>query len=190
MKTGMIIAGAFAMLSFLFSPTSAGPIVDAAAKAEALADEGKRLDAVLAMDAAVARLWDKVQLTYIETLFVSARPKAYGVYDLRENNTFKAGEEMIVYTELIGYGYGRDEDYFTVLLKADMEVKSEAGKVLGGQKDFITLSHRSRVPAREFFAVIIYNFSDIAPGKYILTTKLKDQNSDQWASFDLPFEIQ
>ncbi len=190
MNTGFAIAGILTA-TLLATPTAfAGPVVDAAAKAEALADEGKRLDAVLALDAVVARLWDKVQLTFVETLFVSDRPKSYGVYNPRPNSIFKPGEDMTIYAEFIGYEFGRDGDYFTIGLKADTEVKSEAGKLIGGQKEFLTLSHRSRVPAREFFAVITYSFSGLAPGKYVVTTKLNDQNSDQWASFDLPFEIE
>ena len=187
-----------ALLAFVFgvfvlsssSNAQAGPIVDEAAKAEALIAEGKGVDAVIAMDTAVAKLWDQLPLTFMEAMFVKERPTAYGVYDRRETSVFKPGEDMIVYMEMAGYEYGRDGDFFVIDMTADVDVKTAAGKRLGGQKDFVKLGLRSRIPNREFFGVVVYQFEGLAKGEYVATTTIKDKQSGDEAVFDLPFQIQ
>ncbi len=184
---------AFAFGVFVLSSSSnalAGPIVDEAAKAEALIAEGKGVDAVIAMDTAVAKLWDQLPLTFMEAMFVKERPTAYGVYDRRANSIFKPGEDMIVYMEMAGYEYGRDGDFFVIDMTADVDVKTAAGKRLGGQKDFVKLGLRSRIPNREFFGVVVYQFEGLAKGEYVATTTIKDKQSGDEAVFDLPFQIQ
>ncbi|MCP5083393.1 MAG: hypothetical protein GY948_17035 [Alphaproteobacteria bacterium] len=172
------------------SSALAGPIVDEAAKAEALIAEGKGVDAVIAMDTAVAKLWDQLPLTFMEAMFVQTRPTAYGVYDRRASSLFKPGEDMIVYMEMAGYEYGRDGDFFVIDMTADVDVKTAAGKRLGGQKDFVKLGLRSRIPNREFFGVVVYQFEGLAKGEYVATTTIKDKQSGDEAVFDLPFQIQ
>lgn len=184
---------AFVFGVFVLSSSSnaqAGPIVDEAAKAEALIAEGKGVDAVIAMDTAIAKLWDQLPLTFMEAMFVKDRPTAYGVYDRRANSAFKPGEDMIVYMEMAGYEYGRDGDFFVIDMTADVEVKTAAGKRLGGQKDFVKLGLRSRIPNREFFGVVVYQFEGLATGEYVATTTIKDKQSGDEAVFDLPFQIQ
>lgn len=183
-----IIFGVYLLSSS--SNAKAGPIVDEAAKAEALIAEGKGVDAVIAMDTAVAKLWDQLPLTFMEAMFVQTRPTAYGVYDRRENSTFTSGEDMIVYMEMAGYEYGREGDFFIIDMTADVEVKTAEGKRLGGQKDFVQLGLRSRIPNREFFGVVVYQFEGLAKGDYIATTTVKDKKSGDEAVFDLPFQIQ
>ncbi len=172
------------------SNVTAGPIVEEASKAEALIEQGRGIDAVIAMDTAVAKLWDKLPLTFMEAMFVKTRPTAYGVYDRRETSVFKPGEDMIVYMEMAGYEYGRDGDFFLIDMSADVEVKTAAGKRLGGQKDFVKLGLRSRIPNREFFGVVVYQFEGLATGDYIASTTIKDKHSGDAAVFDLPFKIQ
>ena len=166
----------------------AGSITDAAAKAETLADEGKALDAILAMDVAVQKLWDKVEFNFNDVLFVEKPPQGYGIYEPRVSSTCKSGDDMILYMEMVGYNYIRDGKFFKAEL--DMQVKDASGKVLGAREDFITLNMRSRVPVPEFFGVITYNFDPIAAGDYVLTTKLKVQFGTNWVSVDNKFTIE
>lgn len=186
----LMIATTLIFISLGTRALLAGPVAETAAEAEAFALDGKPIDAILTMDAALGKLWNQLPLTFIEALFVQTRPEGYGVYTPHPSNSFTAGEDMLVYTELAGYGYGRDGDHYTIALDADMEVRTEDGKLLGGQQDFVELTHRSRVPSREFFAVLTYNFTGIAPGQYKVTTTLRDQNSDRVSSFGLTFEIE
>ena len=190
MKNQIISAALLACFAFPVSTVQAGSITDAAAKAETLADEGKALDAILAMDVAVQKLWDKVEFNFIDVLFVEKPPEGYGIYEPRASSTFKSGDDMILYMEMVGYKYIQDGKFFKAELKADMQVKDASGKVLGEREDFVTLNMRSRVPVREFFGVITYNFDPIAAGDYVLTTKLKDQFGTNWVSVDNKFTIE
>jgi hypothetical protein len=190
MKSQIISAVLLAFFGFLTPTVQAGSITDAAAEAESLADEGKALDAILAMDVAVQKLWDKVEFNFIDVLFVEKPPEGYGIYEPRANHKYKSGDDMILYMELVGYKYVRDGIFFKAELKADMQVKDSNGKVLGAREDFVTLNMRSRVPAREFFGVITYNFDPIGAGDYVLTTKLKDQFGTNWVSVDKKFTIE
>ncbi len=189
MQLKKVIFSAALAISTSIGITHAGPIVDAAKKAEALANEGKAIDAVFAIDAAISRLWDKIGINIVDARFVSERPTGYGAYKPIDKPVYKAGQDILIYAEIIGYRYGKNGDDITINLNVDMEVKTKDGKVLGGQKDFLKLSHAARVPAREFFTVLTYNFGGIPPGEYIVETRLNDQNHDQWAAFELDFTI-
>jgi hypothetical protein len=182
----LVCAGVFFGMA---TPTMAGPIVEQAKEVEKLIDGGKGVDAVLAMDNAVAKLWDRLPLTFLEALFVAGRPSGYGIYDQRPDNRFKAGEDMLVYAELAGYEYKRDGNLFVIYIAADVEVKSADGKVLGGKKEFAKFGLRSRVPNREFYAVLTYNFTGLKPGNYVAVTTMTDKASGDVSSFDLPFVI-
>ncbi len=174
----------------ILNPVYAGPVVDEAARAEGLVLEKKYTDSILAMDAAMDKLWNVIPLTFVDFHFVTKRPTGYGNYEPRPNTVFKAGEDMIVYVELAGFEYRRDGKHFTSQMSIDMEIRSRDGKVLGEQKDFLKLSQRSRVPGREYFAVIIYNFATIPNGKYALRTFVTDKHADDRAWFQMEFEVQ
>lgn len=168
----------------------AGNVADAAGQAEKLVEEGNAIDAAVTMDEAVGRLWDKLPLTVLESDFVTGKPGGYGNYQVRPDSRFKAGEKILVYAELAGFGYGRDGDLFVIDLGADVELRDSQGKVLGAQADFATFSYRSHVPNREFFAFITYSFNGLKPGAYTVVTSLRDQNSKKTGSFELPFTIE
>lgn len=184
-----ILFSAVLAISTSINVANAGPIVDAAKKAEALAEEGKSVDAVFAIDAAISSLWDKIGMNIVEATFVSEKPTGYGAYKIKEKPIYKSGEDMVIYAEVVGFKYGEKDDNVTVDLSVDMEVKSKEGKSLGGQKDFLKLNRTSRVPAREFYSVITYTFDGIPAGDYTVFTKLNDQNDDQWAAFELDFTV-
>ena len=183
------LIGTAGIIMALTLPVSATELLDRAKDAENFADNGKSVDAILAMDAAVGKLWDKLPLTFIEALFVNERPTSYGGYVPRKDNVFRSGQDMILYTELAGFGYGRDGDHFIISLNADMEVHSAEGKVLAKREDFLKFNNRSRVPNREYFAVFVYNFDGIAPGNYTIRTQLRDQNSDRVSHVDTPIVV-
>jgi hypothetical protein len=184
-------ASAIGGLALLASAAaSAGEIADAAAKAETLLAEGKGVEAVVAMDKAVGQLWDKLPLSFLEAHIVTSQPSGYGSYEIHPTSRFKPGEQILVYAELAGFGYGRDGDQFVIELDADVELRTKEGKILGGQANFANFSYRSRVPNREFFAVMTYNFTGFAAGDYVVVTRLRDKNSGKSGEFQLPFAFE
>lgn len=189
MRFSLLFSAAFAFFLQTLNPVHAGPVVDEAARVEGLIIEKKYTDAVLAMDAAIDKLWRAIPLTFVDFHFVTERPKGYGLYEPRPNTIFKAGEDMIVYVEMAGFDYRKDGAYFTSDMTIDMEIRSRDGKVLGEQKNFLKLSQRSRVPGREYFAVIIYNFATIPAGKYALRTIINDKHANESGWFQQEFEV-
>jgi hypothetical protein len=178
-----------AVLVFSAAPAFCGAITDAAAKAEALLSEGKYQESLAALDAARDAVWQKAPLTFGKTLFVVSDPGGYGVYDLRDNNEFKPGEQLVIYTEPQGYGHGRDGAMYLLNLKLDFEIKTKAGESLAKQENFSAWALRSRVANREFMGKVTYNFSGIEPGEYEVITSVRDQNSAKTGSFSMPFKI-
>ena len=63
-------------------------------------------------------------------------------------------------------------------LTLDFTIKSPDGKVVAEQKNFASLTLRSRVPNKEFMAKVTYDFSGLPAGDYEVTTAAKDKNSD------------
>jgi len=168
----------------------AGNVADAAGQAEKLADQGNSIDALVTMDEAVGRLWDKLPLTVLESDFVTGKPGGYGDYEVRPDARFKPGEKMLVYAELAGFDYGRTGDLFTIDIGADIELRDNEGKKVVAQTDYATFRYRSHVPNREFFAFFTYSFSGLKPGAYTVVTTLRDHNSKKTGSFELPFTIE
>ena len=171
------------------APSLAGEITDAAAKAETLFSEGKYQESLAALDAAREAIWQKAPLTFGKTLFVVSDPGGYGVYDLRDNNEFKPGEQLVIYTEPQGYAHARDGAIYLLNLKLDFEIRNKAGETLAKQENFSAWTLRSRVANREFMGKVTYNFTGIEPGEYEVITTVRDQNSSKSGSFTMPFKI-
>jgi hypothetical protein len=170
-------------------PSFSGEITDAAAKAETLFGEGKFQDSLAALDKARDAIWQKAPLTFGKTLFVVSDPGGYGVYDLRDNNEFKPGEQLVIYTEPKGYAHGRDGAIYVLNLKLDFEIKNKEGGSLAKQENFSAWALRSRVANREFMGKVTYNFTGIEPGEYEVITTVRDQNSAKTGMFSMPFKI-
>ena len=177
------------VLSTTTLPAVSGPMVEETTKAEGLVLENKAVEAIVAMDSAVGKLWNVIPLTFVDFHFVTKRPTGYGDYEPRPDSVFKAGEDMIVYVEIAGFEYKQVGKRFNADFTVDMEVRSLDDKVLGERKGFLQLKQSSRVPNREFFAVIIYTFDQITPGKYAIRTYITDKNANDKQWFQMQFEV-
>jgi hypothetical protein len=169
----LAIALCAAMLLAVPSTAGAGEIADDAAQAEQLLAAGKYEDAIKALEAAQDLIWQESPLMFRRALFAAGEPAGYGVYDLREGSTFKRSEPLIIYSEPMGYSYGRDGSLY----------------VVAQQENFGNLSFRSRFPNKEFMAKVTYDFSSLPAGDYSVTTRAKDKNSDKAAEFTLAFTL-
>jgi hypothetical protein len=183
------LLAAVAVASLFCCAAQAGEAVDAATRAEQLASEGKYDEALTAIDAAKTAIWEAAPLTFRRALFVASEPQGFGIYDIRETSTFKKSDPLIIYSEPLGFAYGKDGDIYTIDLAMDFAITDAAGKDVASQKGFGTLRLRSRVPNKEFMAKVTYDFSQLPPGDYEVTTTAHDQNSDKSGSFSLKFTI-
>lgn len=173
----------------LVAAAHAGPIVDEARKAEGLVDAGQPVPALAAIEAAFNAVWDKAPLGFSEALFVAARPAGFGIYEARPTNVFRPGEDMLVYAEPFGYGYGTAGEAFRIAFDADLELRTVKGQILHTQDGFALLEMTSRRRNKEFQVFITYHFDGLKPGDYVLSTRLRDRNAQKVGHFELPFTI-
>lgn len=169
--------------------TGAAELADRARVAEGLLTENKPVQALAEMEAAFNAAWERAPLGFSEALFVAARPAGFGIYDARPTGVFQEGEDMLVYAEPFGFGYGRENELFLIDFKADFELRTPTGQILHKQADFADLTMKSRRRNKEFQVFITYNFNGLKPGDYVLVTRLHDLHSSKTGAFELPFTI-
>ncbi len=175
------------MKRLFFSALMALFIIPAAANAQsAAAGQLKALDA--AREAYIQQ-WLKTPLIVRNATFVSGRSGGFGKYTPRANNEFKSGEDMLVYAEPVGFGWGKTATGYSIDFIVDFTISTSDGKILAGRKAFQKLGLQSRVRNTEFFISLTYTFTGIPVGDYVITTTLNDIHRGETASFDLPIRI-
>lgn len=173
----------------LAAPAWAGDISDAAEKAESLLEAGNHAKAMAMLRGANELVWNAAPLTINKAVLVAAEPQGFGIYDIRDDNRYRAGDDIVIYTEPSGYAYGRDGDLYVIGMTLDYEVRSASGESLASRENFAVWQLRSRAPNKEFMGKIIYSFSGIEPGDYVVETRIRDLNSDKTTSFPTRFSI-
>ena len=180
---GMLLAVAFA------APASAADLVASATEAQALADQGKFIEAIAALDAATDALWEQSPLTFRRALWVAGPPNGFGAYNPRETNVYAAGDQMLVYAEPVGFGWSKAGDIWQTNLAVDLTIKTKDGEVLLTKDDFQKLVIASRIRNREFMATLTLTLNGIHPGEYIADTTLRDLVTGKKGTMSLPFVI-
>ena len=80
----------------------AGPLADAARKAEEQAAAGDTVGAHTTIRDAFGAFAATLPFSIGKAVFVSAAPEGYGMYAVRPEASFKAGEALISYVEPVG----------------------------------------------------------------------------------------
>lgn len=176
-------AVALLLVGLTGSPVLAGDILDAGSQAESLFEAGNHAKAFAALNKARELVWDAAPLTINKAILVASDPQGFGIYDIRDDNRYRANEDIVIYTEPSGFAYGRDGDLYVIGMTLDFEVKSTNGESLASQENFAAWQLRSRVPNKEFMGKITYSFAGIQPGDYIVETRIRDLNSEKMTSF-------
>ncbi len=166
-----------------------GEISDAGTAAEKLVRAGKFDEALQALESAREAVWKQAPLSFRKTLFVASDPAGFGIYDIRETSEFKSGEPLVIYTEPVGFSYGRDGQIFITDMGLDFEIRDSSGASLAKQENFASWTLRSRVPNKEFMGKLNYDFTGLKPGDYEVITMVRDKNSGKKNSFSMAFKI-
>ena len=180
---GMLLAASFA------APAAAADLVAKATEAQTLADQGKFIEAIAALDQAADTLWEQAPLTFRRALWVAGPPNGFGAYNRRETDAYAAGDQMIVYAEPVGFGWAKSGDIWQTNLAVDLAIKTKDGEVLINQPDFQKLAVASRLRNREFIATLTLTLNGIHPGEYIADTTFRDQVTGKTGTMSLPFVI-
>lgn len=170
-------------------PLAAGPVADAAARIEAALAAGGGVAAVDEARGLLDVVWQASGFGVAYAVLTEPGGVGYGIYEPRSSAVYAAGEPIVLYVETFGYGYGEPaKGLYRIGLSVDLDVLSESGDLMGRMPDIAALEHASRRRAKEFSGRITYNLT-APPGRYILVTTLRDQNSDGAASFRNSIEV-
>ena len=165
---------AAAFLAVLAVPALAQTVIDDARQADALAAQGKHLEALAALDDAVGIVWDKTPLACRRMLWVADKAAGFGIYNPRESNVYGPGQKMLAYAEPVGFGWRKSGDLWHAEIAADVVFRSEAGEELARKEEFGRFPLASRVQNREFQLSFDFTLSGAPAGKYIVEAKLRE----------------
>lgn len=182
----LIVAAALLALA---APAGAQELSKAAATAEQLAQQGKTLEALDAIETALATFREKSPVVFRKALFVAQPPDGYGIYNPRETNVFASGQEMLLYTEPVGFSWKQSGDVFQTDWIIDAVLKGLDGKVLWQQEGFGSMQLTSRVRNQEVMLKLNYTFTGLAAGDYLVETTLRDKVSGKKGTFTMPFKV-
>lgn len=182
-------AGLTAVLFFTWSSfAAAGPVVDAATRAEALQADGDAVGALNALNDAVGIVWDASPLAFRKVAVVDGA-SGYGIYEMRGDTTFRPDEKLTVYVEPVGFGYGSSDGAASIGFTADLAIENATGQVLSETDDVFSLSTPSAPGKREFYMSLSFTVPYLRPGDYNAIFTVHDQNSDKTGTFEVPFSI-
>ena len=166
------------------SMTTAGPVADAAAEAEALHADGKIVEALNALEKAVDAVWTDGPLAF-RTVAIVDSAASFGLYQERADTTFEPDQKLTVYVEPVGFGYGSDSVGFT----ADLTLENATGQVLNETADVFDIDTQFGEGRREFYMTLAFDVPFLRPGEYKATLTVHDRNSDKSGSFEVPFSV-
>lgn len=168
----------------------AGPLQEAAARAEEKAASGDAIGAYTIMREALGDFAANLPLTIGKAAFVDGVPTAYSIYKPRADSVFRSGEPLVTYVEPIGLtwkttGDGKTQTNFTV----DFELADSKGDVLAAQKAFGNFSFVGFVRNQEIFTHLTLDITGAQPGDYVLRYTLNDTGSGRSVNFEQPFTL-
>ncbi|WP_376702688.1 hypothetical protein RQ479_22485 [Mesorhizobium sp. ISC25] len=185
-----ILAGLLA-LAISVPAAFAGEIGDRAAEAEKLLQSGDTAGALEKFRGAEDALWQAMPLAILNVHQVETA-EGFGIYTERASHAYKPGDEIILYMEPVGYGYGSDGLGNKVIeLSVDFTIFSESGEKLGTIDKVSRVQVASRSRNRELFFKLnlSLNADGLPPGKYRADFIMHDENSGKKAPFTTDFEV-
>ena len=126
--------------------------------------------------------------TFASTLDLFVEPESvggYGVYEERESSTFAPGEDIVLYSEPVGFSYKQilsnqtsSETQYLMNFTADLVITDTEGEVLGGFQDLPVSEIISHHQNKEVNLVITLSQSSPFPeGNYKVSYTVHDEPS-------------
>ncbi len=186
MKSLAVILAALIMTA---TAAHAGDITDNAAAAEKALQSNDGAGALAKFRDAEEALWTAMPLQVLNVKHITSAG-GFGVYSERANHIYKPGEEIVLYMEPVGYGYGSDGlGNNQIALNVDLTVLTESGEKLGSQEKIGRVQLASRAHNREMFFKLNVSIDGLPAGKYRADFLMHDENSQKAAPFSTDFEI-
>lgn len=183
---------AITLAALVFSTSTAafaGDIADNASAAEKLLQSNDAPGAFKKFYDAQEAFWKAMPLAVMNVRHVTSA-SGFGIYNERADHIYKPGEEIVLYMEPVGYGYGSDGlGNSQIALYVDLTVLSAAGEKLGTFEKLGRIQLASRSHNREMFFKLNVSLDGVPPGKYRADFLMHDENSQKTAPFTTDFEI-
>lgn len=191
MRRHLPFLAALATAASIGFDAEAGPLSDAAARAESQASTGDTAAAWETLRQAVGDFSQTLPFAIGKAVFVTAAPAGYAMYEPKQDSTFKAGEKLVSYVEPVGLTWkkasdeGKVETRFTV----DLDILNPDGDVLASRKAFGDFIFTGFMRNQEIYATLTVDISSAPAGDYVLRYRFNDINSGESATVDQPFQI-
>lgn len=169
----------------------AGPLVEAATKAEQLATSGDPAKARELLRQAVGDFSQTLPFSIGKAVFISKEPAGYAMYEPKDGTVFKTGEAIVSYVEPVGLTWKQAavKDKLETRFTVDFDILNPAGKVLAGQKAFGDFTFTGYLKNQEIYSTLTIDVSGAPAGDYVLRFRFNDINSGKTATIDQPFKI-
>ncbi|MDK9696586.1 MAG: hypothetical protein OEL76_09355 [Siculibacillus sp.] len=188
-RSTLLIASLLALALPFAVPAAAGELVTQAEKAEKALAAGKAPEAVDALEAALDAVWKATPLTFRKALFVAEPPTGFGAYVPRGTSVFGPGEALRVYAEPIGFAWKAEGGIWACDLIIDMALRDHTGAVVFEKRDMGRMNLKSHARNHEFMMKLDLNLRGLPVGSYTLDGIMRDEVSQKWGKFSLPFEV-
>lgn len=191
MRTGsiLVLTALLALALPVVPPAAAGDLIPQAEKAEKALAAGRPTDAVDALEAALDAVWRASPLTFRKAIFVAEPPTGFGAYVPRADAVFAAGEPLRVYAEPIGFAWKRDGDLFACDLIIDVALRDKSNAVIFEKREMGRMNLKSHARNHEFMMKLDLNIRGLPVGDYTLDGVMRDEVSQKWGKFSLPFSV-
>lgn len=186
----LAVLTAASMLSISIE-AKAGPLVEAATKAEQLATSGDPAKARELLRQAVGDFSQTLPFSIGKAVFISKEPAGYAMYEPKDSTVFKTGEAIVSYVEPVGLTWKQAavKDKLETRFTVDFDILNPAGKVLAGQKAFGDFTFTGYLKNQEIYSTLTIDVSGAPAGDYVLRFHFNDINSGKTAMIDQPFKI-
>ena len=135
-------------------------------------------------------VWDELPLTVRNVALTDGPPAGYGDYTVHQGNSFKPGETIEIYAEVLGYGFKDNGDgTFSRLLDADLALVDATGTTVARKAKFISTAQTSHQKVLESDLAFNVTLSAFAAGAYKLQFTVHDQVGGKETSFDVPVTL-
>jgi hypothetical protein len=139
---------------------------------------------------ALLNVWTELPLTARNITLIKEAAPGYGNYEVHDGQSYKPGDEIHVYVEVLGYGWKDNGDgTLSELLDADLNLLDSGGKLLGTQPGFLNADIRSREKLFETYLNLSATLSSFDPGDYQLQFVLHDRAAGKTATFEVPVTL-
>ena len=139
---------------------------------------------------ALLAIWAELPLTVRNATLTETPAPSYGNYTPRASSEYKAGEQIHVYVEVLGYGWKDNGDGTqSELLDADLNLLNSQGTTVATQPKFLSADIKSRARLLETFLTLDATLTSFDPGAYKLQYVLHDRAGGKDATFEVPITL-